>query len=186
MLQAQKDEPVSSGDPERLMSIVIREVDRLNHLITDFLDYARPLPRKVEAVGVGEVVDEVLEILSATQTERLEIVASIDPALEALVDPTQFRQVLWNLVLNASQAMPDGGRLEILAQPPDPVVESQEGRVENRRAQDTGGKVGWIDVAVSDEGVGIPQDQLDRIFDPFFTTKEYFVLRVLAIWHLRC
>ncbi len=172
MLQAQRNESVSPGDPERLMKIVIREVDRLNHLITDFLDYARPLPRRVEPVSVVEVVDEVLEMFGTTRPLQLEIVPSIDPTLVALVDPTQFRQVLWNLVLNASQAMPDGGRLEIRAWGTATDVASQEGRAESRRAPETGGKVRWIDVAVSDDGVGIAHDQLDRIFDPFFTTKQ--------------
>jgi two-component system sensor histidine kinase PilS (NtrC family) len=172
MLQAQRNGSVAPEDPEQLMEIVIREVDRLNHLITDFLDYARPQPRRVEPVSVVEVVDEVLEMFSTSRPEGVEIVSSTDPTLVALVDPKQFRQVLWNLVLNASQAMPDGGRLEILIEGVAPEADSQAGRGGDRRALETGGKVRWIDVAVSDDGVGIPHEELDRIFDPFFTTKQ--------------
>ncbi|MFP8879661.1 MAG: ATP-binding protein [Myxococcota bacterium] len=172
MLQAQRNGSVAPEDPEQLMEIVIREVDRLNHLITDFLDYARPQPRRVEPISVVEVVDEVLEMFSTSRPEGVEIVSSTDPTLVALVDPKQFRQVLWNLVLNASQAMPDGGRLEILIEGVAPEADSLAGRGGDRRALETGGKVRWIDVAVSDDGVGIPHEELDRIFDPFFTTKQ--------------
>jgi len=170
MLQVQRSGSVVGGDPKRLMEIVIREVDRLNHLITDFLDYARPLPRRVEPVKVVDVVEEVLEMFATARPESVEVASSIDPEIVTLVDPTQLRQVLWNLVLNASQAMPDGGRLEIDARRTNEVV-SQEGWAGNRRTLETEGKVGWIDVTVSDDGVGIPHDELDRIFDPFFTTK---------------
>ena len=117
------------------------------------------------------MVGEVLEMFDSARPNALEVVSSIEPTLVAQVDPTQFRQVLWNLVLNASQAMPDGGRLEISAEGSGSDAASQEGRAENRRALETEGKVRWIDVAVADDGVGIPHEALDRIFDPFFTTK---------------
>ncbi len=172
MLQVQNAQSVAAGDPKRLMKIVIREIDRLNHLITDFLDYARPLPRCVEPVVVVHVIDEVLEMFEQARPEHVEVVSSIDSDLVALVDPTQLRQVIWNLVLNSSQAMPDGGRLEIRADGCRSEVASQEGWAGNRRSLQTEGKVGWIDVTVSDDGVGIPHDELDRIFDPFFTTKQ--------------
>ena len=75
-------------------------------------------------------------------------------------------------MLIGSQSMPVGGRLEILIEGVAPEADSQAGRGGDRRALETGGKVRWIDVAVSDDGVGIPHEELDRIFDPFFTTKQ--------------
>ena len=76
-----------------------------------------------------------------------------------------------NLVLNACEAMPKGGRLEISAQG---LIgnESQESSRQDRKEEEGEEKATWIEIAVSDTGSGIPQDLLDRVFDPFFTTKK--------------
>ena len=76
--------------------------------------------------------------------------------------------MLWNLVLNAAQAMEKGGRLEIrAARAAGPPQEALPGRRNEEQAQQD-----WVEIAVVDEGVGIPMDAMDRIFDPFFTTKR--------------
>jgi two-component system sensor histidine kinase PilS (NtrC family) len=162
--------PALVDDPEaaRLMEIVLRETDRLNALITDFLHYARPAPRQVSEIVLAEAVDELLRMFETVRPAAVSVSRSLDPGLRLRADPEQLHQVLWNLVLNAAQAMEKGGRLEIRAasvQGP-----SQEGprvrRNEEQAQQD------WVEIAVADEGIGIPMDALDRIFDPFFTTKR--------------
>ena len=162
--------PALAGDPEahRLMQIVLRETDRLNALITDFLLYARPAPKRLATVALADTVDEVLHMFESARPAGVEVASRVEAGLVLEADPEQLRQVIWNLVLNAAQAMEKGGRLEILAaRSAEPPQEAPTGRRNEDQAQQ-----GWVEIAVVDEGVGIPMDALDRIFDPFFTTKR--------------
>jgi two-component system sensor histidine kinase PilS (NtrC family) len=170
LLQARRHNSVGEIDHEQLMRIVLREVDRLDHLIADFLHYARPGPLVPERIQVSELVGDVLKMFDVVRPEGVESLISISDGLFVTADSRQLQQVLWNLVLNACQAMPQGGRLEISAQCLS-GNDSQGGSPEGRLVEGVEEKADWLEVAVSDNGVGIPQDVMDRIFDPFFTTK---------------
>ena len=166
----EKRTPALANDPEagRLMEIVLRETDRLNALITDFLQYARPAPRRVSEIALGDAVDGILRMFESVRPASVSVASRVEPGLALRADPEQLRQVLWNLVLNAAQAMEKGGRLEIRATRADgPPQEALPGRRNEEQAQQD-----WVEIAVVDEGIGIPMDALDRIFDPFFTTKR--------------
>jgi two-component system sensor histidine kinase PilS (NtrC family) len=172
MLQGERASQEESADSVHLMNIALREVDRLNRLISDFLMYARPGPIKRETVQLQEVITDVLKMFDAARPNALEIDLAVEDGLTAFADPGQLRQVLWNLVLNAAEAMPDGGHLRVSARA---LTErdSQEGSPGGRRGQEEEeGKARWLEIAIADEGSGISQDTLSRIFDPFFTTKE--------------
>jgi two-component system sensor histidine kinase PilS (NtrC family) len=158
------------SDAARLMDIAVRETDRLNQLITDFLLYARPGSERRERVEVAALAGEVAEMLGAAGLPgvRVEVSVAEDLALDA--DPAQLRQVLWNLVLNAAQAMPEGGAIRISASrvaPESPQAAAGAGR--NGEAVET---QTWVEIAVADRGVGIPPEHLERIFDPFFTSRK--------------
>jgi two-component system sensor histidine kinase PilS (NtrC family) len=170
MLHSGRNSESAPSDPERLMKIVLREVDRLDHLITGFLQYARPEPRRVEAIDLRAAVGDVMEMFDAACSDAIETDVSVAGGLVVHADAAQLRQVLWNLVLNAAQAMPDGGRVRLSAGLLD-EKESQEAQPGDRRAQEEEGKESWVEIVVADDGIGIPADQMDRIFDPFFTTK---------------
>jgi len=162
--------PALADDPEArsLMRIVVRETDRLNALITDFLRYARPAPKRLASVALADAVDEVLRMFESVRPPGVTVARELEAGLVLEADPEQLRQVLWNLVLNAAQAMEKGGRLEIrAARTGEPPQEGVPGRRNEDQAQPD-----WVEIAVVDEGVGIPMDALDRIFDPFFTTKR--------------
>ena len=172
MLQRERAGQGESGDSAHLMDIVMREVDRLNHLISDFLRYARPGPLNPETVQLQEIITEVLEIFSSARSDAIEIDVALEDDLTVFADPGQIRQVLWNLLLNAAEAMPEGGRLRVTAGMPT-ERDSQGGTPGSRRTQEeAGGKSHWLEIAIADDGCGIPQDKLSRIFDPFFTTKQ--------------
>ncbi|MCE5334220.1 MAG: PAS domain S-box protein [Desulfobacteraceae bacterium] len=148
-------EPIQS----RLMGIVQREIARINELVTDFLWLAKgsPKPGEVETVQVCPAIEEILALLKAknriTSSHAIRTDFRDRPSL--LFDPNRLRQILWNLFLNALEAMPEGGELLIAA--------SVEGINESETS------VARIDIG--DTGCGIAEEVKGRIFDPFFTTK---------------
>jgi two-component system, NtrC family, sensor histidine kinase PilS len=140
----------AEGDRERLHQIVHGESERLNRIIRNFLEYARPAPLAFERLDVAELLEEVLVLLEHRDLPpALKLVRGLPSSLPWRVDPQQFRQALWNLVLNAVEAMPDGGELRVAAA-------IHRGRLE---------------ISVGDTGGGIDPDDLPHVFEPFFSTK---------------
>ena len=154
-----------ADEARRLMEIVVRETDRLNALITDFLHFARPGPAKPEAVEIAGALADMRQIFETVRPPSVELVVEAPAALHVLVDDRQLRQLLWNLFLNAIQAMPEGGRLAIEA-----ALPAQDEADAGRTRPAEGPR--FAEIRVADTGTGIPEAVLDRIFDPFFTTKE--------------
>jgi two-component system sensor histidine kinase PilS (NtrC family) len=172
MLQGERVGQEESGDSAHLMNIALREVDRLHRLISDFLRYARPGPLNPETVQLRGIITDVIKMFDASQSDGIEIDLAVEDDLAVFADAGQLRQVLWNLVLNAAEAMPDGGRLRVSARALT-GRDSQEGPPGGRRGHEgEEGKPRWLEIAIADDGSGIPQNKLDRIFDPFFTTKQ--------------
>ena len=135
---------------ERLANIVLKESARLNAILRDFLEYARPAPLARAPVNVCETIDEVLVLLEHRATPgALKVLRELPPTLMWEVDPQQFRQAVWNLCLNAVQAMPDGGELRVTART---VDES-------------------LVVCIEDSGHGIGGSDVAHVFEPFFSTK---------------
>ncbi|NQZ99920.1 MAG: PAS domain S-box protein [Myxococcales bacterium] len=162
------------GENARLMEIAVRETDRLDQLIGDFLHYARPAPLRLEAVAVGDLVNEVLEMFDAARPEGVTTLTDVPPGLCVLADAAQLRQVVWNLVLNGAQAMPTGGLLRIVAAPSD-AGEGRDPPTQERfagRRREAGGKNRWVEISISDQGTGMAPDVLEHVFDPFFTTRS--------------
>jgi two-component system sensor histidine kinase PilS (NtrC family) len=155
-------------EARRLMGIVLRETDRLNRLITDFLQYARPGPLHLEPVCLESVVDDVLEVFGSIAPENLKVELNVPPALAVRADAAQLQQVLWNLTLNACQAMPDGGSLCMEARA---VAEPTPQEARSARRNELEEKKAWVEITVRDQGVGISPEALEHVFDPFFTTK---------------
>ncbi|HVV87528.1 MAG TPA: ATP-binding protein [Kofleriaceae bacterium] len=145
--------PRASEEDKALMTIVLREIDRLNALVGELLDYANPRPPELVEFDLAELLAETLQVVRQDRSwGGVKVVAELPPApLEVVADPAKLRQVAWNLVRNATEALAGGvGQVTV-------------------RARDEGDQVV---VEVEDDGPGIPADQLGRIFDPFFTTKK--------------
>lgn len=147
-----REDRLSGMHRETLMTIALKEMDRLNGIITDFLTYSKPKPAEMLPVDIHLLLDETLALLKAVvgQQGRITIIREIEGTCAALVDPQQIKQVFWNLGINAIEAMPDGGRLAISSRYDDETVS----------------------ISFADTGMGIPGDNLEKIFYPFFTTKE--------------
>ena len=145
----------------RLMDIMLREVTRLNHLVNDFLLFARPKPLDLQEFDLTQLTTESLELFqnSGNWTGKLRVETDFRGGIMLESDPEQIRQILWNLFLNASEAMPNGG-----------VVRVSADLVESREASDTGHKM--VKITVKDSGQGFSKKALSHLFTPFFTTKE--------------
>jgi len=152
----------------RLMDIVLREVTRLDELIGDFLEFARLAPPKPVAVELAALIEEVLEMFDASRPEGIEVICRVPREHEVWVDPTQLRQLIWNLVINAVQAMPEGGCLTLSSARTSGAVQGPEATDRNEMTEETAG----VELVIADTGGGIEPQVLDRIFDPFFTTKR--------------
>jgi signal transduction histidine kinase len=140
---------------QEFLGIILEEVDRLDRVVRSVLDYGRPSKGNPGLVDVNAAVRRTLQVLSSSQEQAARLVLSTDEALPpARVDEEQLRQVLMNLVNNAEEAMRGGGEVRV---------------VTRRRAAAAG--AGYVEIAVQDQGPGIPQDVLKHLFVPFFTTK---------------
>jgi two-component system sensor histidine kinase PilS (NtrC family) len=163
-------ELLRSGEGEdgaQLMDIVLREIGRLDALIRDFLQYARPSTPKLEAVALPALLDEVARMVEASLPPGARLECEADPGAVALADPTQLRQVLWNLVRNALEALEGEGVVRLSASrvagaPQDAPADGRKRGAEGPRS---------VEIVVADTGRGIALADLERIFDPFYTTK---------------
>jgi two-component system sensor histidine kinase HydH len=156
----------TSGDPTRaeMTQTIARETTRLERLVNDLLTYARPRPPERQAMDLAALVDRVLPLLGPAAAEagvtvRANVARGIPPISG---DPEQLQQLFGNLLLNAIQAMPNGGVVRVSA------VTSPS---TSSRAASAPGDQTWIDVCVEDSGPGIPEADVPHIFEPFFTTR---------------
>lgn len=162
-VQMLSEHGVTAESDQRLLAIILREAGRLNTLITEFLEYARPpLPRK-ERVYLRELIDELL-LFSATDGRfaKIERVNLVPAHMTIMVDPNQFHQVLLNLLHNAAEAISasgEGDRIEIEAH-------FQLSGADGYR------KTPVAVVSVCNNGPAIPADAMAHLFEPFWTTKR--------------
>jgi two-component system sensor histidine kinase PilS (NtrC family) len=147
-----QENAIPQNQKQRLMEIALKEMERLNRIITDFLTYSRPTTSEFKRCELHNILDETMELLKHIEQNRgnISINKKYAGRLEADVDPQKIQQVFWNLGLNAVEAMPEGGELII-----------------STRSTNT-----TVEIAFQDSGAGIEEHHVERIFYPFFTTKE--------------
>lgn len=141
-----------AGKLEQFLGVAKGEINRLDYIVTQFLQAIRPTPPLIKLAALNEVVLKTLELLQPELENRgLHVKTRLARQLPITpIDPVQIQQVLVNLVKNAMQAMTKTGTLTL----------------------QTGEGADGVWVSVGDTGGGIPQEQINRIFEPFFTTKE--------------
>ncbi|HEU18434.1 MAG TPA: PAS domain S-box protein [Deltaproteobacteria bacterium] len=145
------------GTDRKLMDIVLRGKDQLESLVKDFLLLARPNPAARDVIDIREIIGEVLDtarfdrewnddiIIEQTWCDNTRIVGN----------KTEIRQALWNIILNAFQAMPEGGRLNVETAATNETMNSA-----------------YLKIVIEDTGPGVDEAILDNILEPFYTTKE--------------
>jgi PAS domain S-box-containing protein len=137
---------------EQYLDVAKGEINRLDYIVTQFLQAIRPTPLQLKVISLNAVVEKTLKLLQPELDNRgLTVQTRLARQLTATpIDPTQMQQVLVNLVKNAMHAMTRGGMLTV----------------------QTGEGADGVWMSVADTGGGIPQEQINRIFEPFFTTKK--------------
>jgi two-component system sensor histidine kinase HydH len=163
-IQLLREDLSDNTDHNKLMQIVFREADRLSSLVNDFLLFARPPMGKREPIELKGALMETMELFEKDSSSlgSITINKTLIPNVWIEMDSAHLRQVLWNLLLNAAESINGRGRIDIRMIP-----------FKNRH----------IDVQISDNGCGIPDNMVQSIFDPFFTTKPNGTGLGLSIVH---
>ena len=163
-IQLLREDIQYDADHDRLMQIILREADRLSSLATNFLLYAKPPAGKVEAIQLDKALIETSELFEKDSSTdgRIATAKSIEPGVWIAIDPVHLRQILWNLLLNAAEAIEGEGTIGI-----------EMYRLKSKQAC----------IKISDDGCGMSLDLLKTIFDQFFTTKSNGTGLGLSIVH---
>jgi signal transduction histidine kinase/putative methionine-R-sulfoxide reductase with GAF domain len=146
------------------LRVIEEEIHRMNEILDQFLQFAKPATPLLEKADVSSIFEETLQLLRP-QIDKQNI--AVEKEFQALpiilMDREQIKQAILNLLMNAIQAMPEGGRLVLSGR------NSEDGQ--------------WVRISVQDSGVGIPAENIDKLFDPFFSTKEGGIGLGLSITH---
>ncbi|KAF0108723.1 MAG: integral membrane sensor signal transduction histidine kinase [Anaerolineaceae bacterium] len=143
----------AEADPDNKdLRTIVSETKRCKRIVSDLLNFARQNQVVAQPTDIHAIIDELLEIAPRRiKTVKVDFVKDFDPNLPIIEgDPIQLRQVLSNLLINAVEAMPEGGAVTICTRTEPP---------------------GMITIEIQDTGVGIPPESLNKLFAPFFTTK---------------
>jgi two-component system sensor histidine kinase PilS (NtrC family) len=151
-IQLLREEMPYDADRDKLMRIVLREADRLSALVGNFLLFARPPSGSAQPIALDQAIPETISLVQQDKRcrDQITIRLSGQNGIWVAMDPDHFRQVLWNLLLNAVEAIDGQGSIDI--------------RVETQ-------KPSLVSIQITDSGCGIPPADLNHIFDPFFTSK---------------
>ncbi|NOY76505.1 MAG: PAS domain S-box protein [Calditrichaeota bacterium] len=167
------EEEIDPQDSRReYLSRIIRQVNRLDELLKAFFSYARPRPPIKKWHNLEDIIHEVTVLLNKKITSsKIDFKENYQEKLpRVFVDLNQIQQVFINLILNAVDAMPDGGELIISARAKKTRLEAVDRRRKNFKNRKK--EMLFTEVSVKDTGIGIKKDHLEAIFDPFFTTKS--------------
>ena len=139
------------GSAQQAVQVLDKEIDRLDQVVKRFLDFTRPMEVRLEATQLANLLQEVLEIAKPQLEKSNILLAQLLPidVPEVYVDRALLKQAVLNLVLNAAEAMPNGGQLRLVL---------------SRRGE-------MAEIAVGDTGKGIPPENQQKIFQLFFTTR---------------
>ncbi len=163
-IQLLREEIRYDPDHDRLMQIILREADRLSALVGNFLLYAKPPVGQSEPIDLHRALRETVELFGkkGTLNGRVSTTLKAEPGIWVGMDPGHLRQVLWNLLINAADAIEGPGRI---------------------RVELSAGKDRSACLKIADSGGGMPPETLASIFDPFFTTKANGTGLGLSIVH---
>lgn len=153
-----KSLPLNETD-ERLMQIILRGKDQLESFMRDFLLLSRPTPGIPEMIKITDIIEDILESIRYLPDWRddIQVIKSLQDHLPFIrANKTEIRQLIWNVLMNAIQSMPNGGWV---------IIETGKDTTDISAGQ-------FLEIKISDNGQGIMENDLGKIFEPFYTTRE--------------
>lgn len=145
---------VPEGDPKKAdLKVIVEETLRCRKIVKGLLDFARQSPPQKQLLSLNEVIEDVITLVrNQANFRNIKIVLELDPLIpKIMADKDQIRQVVLNIVLNAADAMPNGGDFTIVSR----IIDNS-----------------YIELVFSDTGIGISEEVKEKIFEPFVTTKK--------------
>lgn len=138
---------------DKLMQIILRETERLKEIVNDIKLFSKPSKENAEHIELVDIIEEIVEFLSNDPKwkDRIQFQVSLNSNCQIFIDPSHFKQILFNLLINSAQAIENTGKVSITLKP---------------------GKGNRVYLIIKDTGCGIPEKKQRHIFDPFFTTKS--------------
>lgn len=170
MAQSIEEESNENSEQQECSQRIIRQVDRLNQLLSDFFSYARPAEPQRKPTSIGEILSETKPLINnRLQKNRIEVHQRIDPRLpKIMADPHQVQQVFLNLFLNSIDAINQQGTIDISAS----FISKQHLQTYRDEYQTVLEDHDYVMVYFSDNGSGMAEDVAEQVFEPFFTTKS--------------
>jgi two-component system sensor histidine kinase PilS (NtrC family) len=163
-IQVLRETLETDEDQQQLMNIVIKETERVNDIVTDFLTYSQPRKSKVTVIDLTQLLQDIVTLMKNSNeydpSINIQLVAPPDHMI-IQSEEAQIKQMVWNLCINGIQAMDKSGNLTM-------TLRKVEGYKHKKFETNRRGVV----IIVEDQGRGIPPDEQESIFDPFFTTRE--------------
>jgi signal transduction histidine kinase len=154
----------SGNSQQEDLKVIGEEIHRINEIVDQFLRFAKPASPMLDKTEALSIFEEILQLLRPQiEKQRIVVEKEFHALPMILADREQMKQAILNLLLNAIQAMPEGGQLTLTGR------NSEDGQ--------------WIHLSVQDSGVGISPEDIDKLFDPFFSTKEGGIGLGLSITH---
>jgi len=151
-------------EQQRLMNIVLKETERVNNIVTDFLSYSQPRKSKPTVIDLTQLLEDIIILMKNSNEYDPSINIQLVAPPEHIIiqsEEAQIKQMIWNLCINGLQAMDKSGNLTM-------TIKKVEGYQHKNFETDRRGVV----IIVEDQGRGIPPEELESIFNPFFTTRE--------------
>ena len=179
-IQMLKTELSLDDHQQHLMEIALRESERLNALITDFLLFAQPPQTHKILYPIRKILEETIDLFTHSPSfhDGIRVRRPGDhEEVRVSIDPDQMKQVFWNLLINAAQSMSNGGEIRVQL-----GKGNGWGVTGLRLSSELGGKE-WAKISIIDSGNGMAQEEREKIFEPFFTTKENGTGLGLSIVH---
>ena len=136
------------------IAVIMKQTNRAGRIVKDLLEFARQSEPEMKMLNINDILTKAISIIShPAELQNISLLADLNPKLpEIQGDSNKLEQVFVNIIVNALQAMPDGGKLTVCTR-----------MTEDRR---------FVEIEISDTGCGIPQEHLSKLFDPFFSTKR--------------